>query len=185
MEYCINKMALDVTSKSLFVKHGGGERIYYFIRSNLGHFFHASHPFSQGRIIIIKVDNFVTNGGIHGDKGLDLRVKLLPCTSLFSTLLLRKKKSTACCLEQSAEEKTTDVHCSFYNAWNLSMLVLRPWDVSSLAGTRDVIMPAIKFLNEEMPLLLHHPHHCREKCYKRQTVKFCVQMKAFICIQSS
>ena len=26
MEYCTNKMALDVTSKSLFVKHGGGGR---------------------------------------------------------------------------------------------------------------------------------------------------------------
>ena len=49
--------------------------------------------------------------------------------------------------------------------------------VSSLAGTRDVIMPAIKFLNEEMPLLLRHPHHCRKIRYKRQTVKFCVQMK--------
>ena len=53
-------------------------------------------------------------------------MNLLPCTSLLSTLLLRKKKSTACCLEHSSEEKTTGVHCSFYNAWKPSMLVLKP-----------------------------------------------------------
>ena len=55
MEYCTIKMALDVTSKSPFVKHVDmsqffsevGERI----RSQLGYFSHASHPFSQGRII--------------------------------------------------------------------------------------------------------------------------------------
>ena len=67
-----------------------------------------------------------------GDKGLDLRVKHLPCTSLLSTLLLRKMKSTACCQEHSSEEKTTGVHCSFYNAWKPSMLVLKPWDVSQV-----------------------------------------------------
>ena len=67
-----------------------------------------------------------------GDKGWDLRVKHLPCTSLLSTLLLRKMRSTACCLEHSSEEKTTGVHCSFYNAWKPSMLVLKPWDVSQV-----------------------------------------------------
>lgn len=91
MEYCTNKMALGVTSKSLFVKHGGGGESISLSEVAWGIFSMHLTPSVKGRIIIIlKVDTFfLQKVAYKGDKGLDLRLEVLPCTSLLSTLLLR------------------------------------------------------------------------------------------------